>query len=364
MLVCKQWSLITTEFMYRTITLREPHCLQLLKRAVAGNSDVARWIKHLYVYEEDRLNRTAISCENVDKLLIPVIAACNRLKTLSIEQYVFKATSLRLIDAVERSCKRTLTSLNLRVAHMTECSFNINEDMNGAPSSESCSQSSVGSAVATPPTLVFPSLTSLSMRGSCVDLVGHMMAWTMPILTTLTIDFEICRINNDRGISTILGNVGSQLTVLDIQAADINFDFHEILILCPNLETVSFDLAHWKTSSLSSSPKLTRHSSLKTIGLHGLKKFFGLESWSYGDTLVPDVHTTNFDLLLNRDHLPNLQTIKVLDSRVVMAIAKKLITETLRLASEKWKRWEKECEMHSIRLEDCTGRPLGSRYSL
>lgn len=363
MLVCKQWALIASEFLFRTITLREPSRLHILRKLLEDKPDVARKIRQLYIYEEDRVHKTAISDYCVQNQLIPIISRCNRLQVFSIEQYVLKNTSAHLVAALETSCKQTLTSLNLRIAHMAEVVF----DGHDRTSPKSSVLSSAYYSTSTP---VFPKLTNLGIRGMCSDLVGHTMTWTKPQLTTLMIDFEICRINNESGVSTILGGIGDQLKALDIHATDVYFDFNHILDLCPNLEAVFFDLGHWKTapSNKTTTPKLAQYPSLKTVGLHGLRQFLGLDSWGYGETSTTALQFSNIGLLLDKKHFPNLRTVRVLDTGVASVVTVKSSDEVVHpltaMIRDRWQALEKQFKKQAVCLEDCTGRRLDSHHPL
>ena len=151
----------------------------------------------------------------------------------------------------------------------------------------------------------FPKLRRLSMRGFCLDLLKCAMNWNLPNFTHLTVDFEDCHIDKETGISTILDPFGSRLTTLNINAASINFNFHDVLLLCPRLENVSFDLTHWVPNALGNETRslaLGWHPSLKTVGLHGPLKFLYSSDFRINTFTAYDAR---FRLLLDRKHFPN-----------------------------------------------------------
>lgn len=366
MLVCKRWLLITTEFLYHTVVIREPNRLRWLKQSIERRPDVARWIRRIFIYEDDRYNKQSISSDCVEDELVSILQHCKRLQMLSIQQYILNSTSLTLIDTLANHCSESLIALNLRVSQMTPIEFiSTTNETNECATDPTQTSSSADSTANASAAAKFPKLRGLSMRGFCLDLLGCAMTWSIPSLTHLTIDFENCHIDRKAGVSSILGSFGPQLTTLNVNAASINFDFHEILSLCPKLENVSFDLAHWKptfshgpSGSGTRSISLSQYSSLKTLGLHGLLRYLGIEmSWEYGISTSAEMHDTNFNLLLERRHFPNLQTIRLLNPIVTEKVSERHAPRPV-YARERLKKWERQCKEHGVQIEDCTGTQL------
>ena len=181
----------------------------------------------------------------------------------------------------------------------------------------------------------------------------------MPTIQSLTIDFgRVCY--NFPDIVQSLEAHGEKLKYLDLNCLP-SLDVPNILSVCPNLTTFCFGIDWALTGRIVHSP----HSNIENIGLHGGTYAFGVgpaakitaSNYIYC-SMICRLNDANF-AMLNKSAFPALKRVRML-SRDVLEDLNKADGPAKGIGYKRWEMWWDQCTLQGVRLEDCTGRYLGT----
>ena len=207
--------------------------------------------------------------------------------------------------------------------------------------------------------LTLPKLRQLCLRGAITDFVEQIEQWEMPELTDLTLDFKSCQ-HDFPDLLEIISPHGPQLQLLDVNAL-FTFDVPAMLSMCPNLVTFCFNLDWALEGTLVSRP----HPNIQNLGLYGLKHAFGVgfagaaaQVNPFEAVVMRRRNDINFHAI-RKHHFPKLQLVRVLETGVLEDLNRN-DGPAEGVCYERWERWWEQCAMMRVKLEDCTGAPLGT----
>ena len=217
----------------------------------------------------------------------------------------------------------------------------------------------------------FSHLKQLSLRGYIEQVVEHAIGyWHLPGLLSFAVSTG-SSVNDVPDIEGFLAQHGTNLVYLDLDTVE-PLAVPKILDFCPNLLSFAFN-ADWEikpdfsqqTPGSVRSSGITRrpHPTITHIGLHGLSNAF-----------LSDTATARLSSLINRDrrlndqnmaalhrgNFPKLTTIRAVNQRMLMDLNVANGPSQSDGGYERWSRWWDTCTAHGLRLEDCTGQPLGT----
>lgn len=215
--------------------------------------------------------------------------------------------------------------------------------------------------------LKLPYLQQISLRGFVGALLEQLGGWDLPMLRTFGID-NGASMQDYQDIIEFLKHHGANLLLLDLNLKNF-VHIPLVLGLCPNLRTFAFN-ADWRITphdNVASNIVDRPHSHITTIGLHGLAYAFGVGTRylmaTKNNSFEAGYAARSNDLnmgALNKRNFPKLQRIRLLNRNVLEELNKANGPSSQNGGYDRWARWWQVCECAQLRLEDCTGQPLGT----
>ena len=317
--------------------------------------------------------------DNFENALVSIIQHCPNLEIFIVEQPL-KGAFGPVADALKTYSSRRLRTVHWNVTgdalskviwalDSLPCLVSAHIDIETpVPSDQECAM--LGSASDLP--LRLSNLQQLSLRGFITEFLEQSVGWDMPSLRIFSIDSGISQYDTP-DVVTFLTAHGLNLVVLDLNLnVDPPVDVPTILDICPSLTTFTFN-ADWRINPTGANNSITKrpHPHISTIGLHGLSYAFGIpvglfegtassEDWSPLLTHIRRRHNDLNMAALNKVHFPKLQRIRALSQNMLNALNKSDGPSGENGGYDRWSRWSTACERFGIKLEDCTGQPLGT----
>jgi len=207
-----------------------------------------------------------------------------------------------------------------------------------------------------------PNLKTLKLHGHIVDIVEQVFAWTVPLLTSLNLDFRRCTYDFPDVSELLASNgLGHQLRTFDLNSLP-PFDVAAILAACPNLTRFCFNI-DWPLGGTLTLPGHP-HPNIEYIGLYGLNSAFGVgvvsafrEAQPFLTNIIRRQNDLSF-VALNKGNFPALKSVRVISPQLLRDLNRNN-GPAKGEGFTRWERWWSQCTRQGIRLEDCTGGQLG-----
>lgn len=367
MLVCKKWSRVAIDFMYRAVLVSDVAHLSALCRVLDTNSKLGWWTRTIYFYKDARLGAADFMKGVIADCVSSLIRHCPHTQMFMVDPMVGAQVFPAVADAIRTYCSQSLTyarwhlsnqSLALLIPSLQSLQ---NISMLHLRISHAPTQDTVRTSSAIRPRLdvAFPLLEDFGLSGEILDILEEIPSWDLPKLTTFTLDFAN-NVHDFPDVVEIIGSIGLQLEVLNINSIP-TLDVPHILSVCPNLKTFCFNL-DWNLEGY-----LTRlpHKNIERIGLHGLKHAFGVgyaasvAQVNPFEAIIMRRRNDNNFAALTKSNFPKLSVIRML-SPTILRDLNKSNGPSRGVCYERWERFWEQCAEQRIRLEDCAANLLGT----
>ncbi|EIW77427.1 hypothetical protein CONPUDRAFT_168355 [Coniophora puteana RWD-64-598 SS2] len=415
---CKSWHRLGVEFLVRCLFFDNPRKLSNLRSILARDPKLGWWTRRLHVtrfsagagrggsasgmdaFEEPLIDIIA-RCPNIEIFVVDLPMShsfgpiadtlgnfCHKLRT--VHWHVPLAQLPKVIWALESLPQLISVHLDFDGSEILALTRANNGQSRGRSGESSPARSMLSPGNELVPLgaaqdigLTLPSLQQLSLSGHCQAFLEQAAGWSLPMLRSFSFDFKL-HSEDVPDVTVFLQAHGSDLLFLDLNCIP-SLDVRTILDLCPQLHTFGFN-PDWKISS-NPNPTvddeedeeddedddptlpaaLTRrpHPNITNIGLHGLMYAFGVGVAAafasrdpLGSMLTQRANDRNFSAL-TKANFPKLQLIRVLSTSVLEDL-ERADGPGERGGYERWEKWWDKCSRMGVKLEDCTGAPLGT----
>jgi hypothetical protein len=389
MFTCKQWYRVAYHLLFRYLFLSDimrlpPLCLVLDRYAWLG-----WYVKRLHLVRYYSPRRFTVA--HVENMLVTIIQHCPNLQLFTVEWSITSSFPV-IADSLVSYSAKSLRSIQWKIG--LDCLAGLIWALDALPSLVSLSIDFENVSISvTPPdgaseiaedtspllgtashiSLSMDNLQQLTLRGHSQEFVEQAIGWSFSMLQSFTLDFAAHR-NNLPDVEEFLKHHGMQLTFLDLNTIPA-LDLPGILASCPMLTSFSFnpdwrlpfhaDAADGGAATLLRVP----HTRITHLGLHQLLHAFlpspqSTNNNAHGGGALPQVAT----LLLQRTNdltfsqltktlFPALKVVRVLNRTLLAGLERQNGPEDEGYA--RWERWDAQCRLEGVRLEDCTGELFG-----
>lgn len=207
-------------------------------------------------------------------------------------------------------------------------------------------------------------LQQLSVKGHFQDFLEQATGWSMRALRNLALDYGNRR-DELAQVPPFIQRHGPALHFLDINCIPL-LEISKILEACPNLLTFAFN-PDWRimpNDGISSELVRVPHFNVTTIGLHGLYYAFGVghgAAHAEGAPITAQIIRKSNDMnvaALNKLNFPKLECVRILSPIVLKDLERE--NGPSGDGVPRYDNWWNSLSSAGIRLEDCTGAPLGT----
>lgn len=207
-------------------------------------------------------------------------------------------------------------------------------------------------------------LQQLSLKGNFQEFLEQAKGWSLRALQNLSLDYGNRR-EELPDVTSFLQKHGSTLRFLDINCIPM-LEVSKILEACPNLTTFAFN-PDWRimpNDGITSELVRVPHFNITTIGLHGLYYAFGVghgAAHAQGAPITAQIIRKSNDMnvaALNKLNFPKLECVRVLSPVVLKDLERE--NGPMEDGVQRYDNWWNSLSRAGIRLEDCTGAPLGT----
>lgn len=381
MSTCRQWRALGAEFLFRCLHFSDPARLIVLcsilesssAEASTSTSSLGWWTRRIHIARYHPSPSRDATIEDIERALVAIIQHCPNLEIFVIERPMGTAFG-PVADALANHAYRKLHTVqwNLPGEELAKVIWALNSlprlvaahidiETNVESSQELANLGSASNL-----RLMLPCLQQLSLRGYIEELVEQATGWDLPALRSFSVDSGTS-VNDGPDVIEFLRVHGSELALLDLNLSPLT-DIATALDLCPALTTLTFN-ADWRISPHDdTASELTRrpHAHLATVGLHGLAYAFGVgyaAARLAADPFRSGIITRSNDLnvaALNRRNFPQLRRVRALSRNVLSDLNHENGPSLDNGGYDRWNRWWNACAAQQVRLEDCTGQPLGT----
>ena len=360
---CKRWHHIAGEFLFNRIAVFRPSLMHSLCRVLDDEPHLGTYARNIYLG-----GPTIPEAESLE-ILVSIIRHCPNVDTMIITWPLTPAFSAAIADALLSFTSKKIRTLcwNMSSSAQPKVIWALNALRKSltslclefeAPVGENQPLGSAGNL-----NLSLPHLQTLSLRGSFQDFLEQFTDWSLPALHHVTLDFALNR-NDLPDVDEFCKRHGTNLIFLDLNCLQI-LDVAAILDLCPNLTTFSFN-GDWRLPTTDERPtesKLTNspHPNITTIGIHQLLYAFGVGYAAKLDRFKIEYMQRSNDMnfaALTRHNFPGLQCVRVLSRALLRDLESN--DGPSQTGRSRWAGWWDQCAQQGVRLEDCTGEPLGT----
>jgi len=367
MLVCKRWSRVGIDFMYRAVQVSDLAHLRILCAVLDTNSRLGWWTKSIYLYKDARLGAAGFAKEEMGDCISSLIRHCPHTVTFMVDPMVGALVFPVVADAIRTHCSESLTcarwhlsnqsqGLLIPALHSLRNITMLHLQISHAPSQETMKTSS---AIRPRLGVSFPLLEDFSLRGEILDILEEIPSWELPKLTRFTLDFAN-NVHDFPDVVEIITAIGMQLEVLNINSIP-TLNVPHILSACPNLTTFCFNLDWQLEGCLANLP----HKNIEHIGLHGLKHAFGVgyaasvAAVNPFEAIIMRRRNDNNFAALTKSNFPKLSAVRMLSPTILRDLNKE-DGPSKGVCYERWERWWEQCAAQRVRLEDCAANLLGT----
>lgn len=366
MLVCKKWSGVAIDFMYRAILLSDMAHLSALCRVLDSKSKLGWWTRAIYFYKDARLGAADFTKGIMGDCISTLVRHCPHTQMFMVDPMVGAQVFPAVADALRTYCSRDLTYVRWHLSNQSlallipslQSLRNISSlylRISHAPTQDTVRTSS---AIRPRLDVSFPQLEDFSLYGEILDILEEIPSWDMPKLTKFTLDFAN-NVHDFPDVVEIISAFGLQLEVLNINSIP-TLDVPHILSACPNLKTFCFNL-DW---SLEGYLVRLPHTNIERIGLHGLKHAFGVgyaasvAQVNPFEAIIMRRRNDNNFAALTKHNFPKLSVVRMLSPAILRDLNKE-DGPCKGVCYQRWERWWEHCTEQRIRLEDCSANLLG-----
>lgn len=207
-------------------------------------------------------------------------------------------------------------------------------------------------------------LQQLSLRGQFQEFLEQAKGWSLRALQSVAFDYGTRR-EELPDVIAFLQKHGVSLRFLDINCIP-PLDVSRILDACPNLHTFALN-PDWRimpNDGIASELVRVPHFNITMIGLHGLYYAFGVghgAAHAQGAPITAQIIRKSNDMnvaALNKHNFPKLECVRILSSVVLKDLERENGPSGEGL--QRYDNWWNDLSRAGIRLEDCTGAPLGT----
>jgi hypothetical protein len=370
---CKQWRQIGFEGFFRHLYLSHATkvvglCALLDSPSVLDTtSSYGRWTKKIHVGPYIFPGTDSTSVEEYEESIIAVIRHCPKVELFIIERQLGSSFG-PIMDALVLYASGHLHTIQLDIQggfvpkviwglSSLPCiiAAHINIETNVQVPSPL-----IAEEIACPK---LPYLQQIFLRGYVGSLLKQLGGCDLPSLRIFTLEDGI-NSHDSPNIEEFLRHHGSNLVLLDLKTR-ANTKIPLVLDLCPNVESFVFNADTCiEPHDDVTSTIVNRPHQLTTIGLHGLCHSFGvgthyLQTNTFQTTYI--AHSNDLIMgALNKVNFPKLHRIRVVNRSLLEDLNKSNGPSRESGGFQRWSRWLWTCENAQIRLEDCTGQPLGT----
>ncbi|KXN87305.1 hypothetical protein AN958_08969, partial [Leucoagaricus sp. SymC.cos] len=383
---CRKWRGVGSESLFRYLFFDHPSKLLALCRVLQSksaasttiSSSLGWWTRRIHLANRDYCGRITMS--DLENALVLVMKHCPNLEIFIVDSPLgnsfgpvadalahHTAKSLRTVhwqvlsdaDAVAKIIW-ALDSLPCVVAAHIHFTFLSSEDDDDAGSDFGSVR--LGSAANLH--LNLRCLQQLSLKGQFQEFLEQAKGWSLRSLQSLSFDYG-SRLQELPDIITFLQKHGTSLRYLDINCIPM-LDVSKILDACPNLNTFAFN-PDWRimpNDGVASELVRVPHFNITAIGLHGLYYAFGVghgAAHAQGAPITAQIIRKSNDMnvaALNKLNFPKLECVRILSSVVLKDLERE--NGPSGDGIQRYDDWWNTLSRAGIRLEDCTGAPLGT----
>ncbi|KAF9447571.1 hypothetical protein P691DRAFT_731271 [Macrolepiota fuliginosa MF-IS2] len=385
---CRKWRGVGLECLFRYLFFDHPSKLLALCRVLESESAVSTtissslgwWTRRIHLANRDY--RGGVTMSDLEKALLLVMKHCPNLEIFVVD-WPMGSTFGPVADALAHQAARSLRTVHWQVPSDADALAKIIWALDSLPyivaahihftsaSSSPSEDDDVGSdfgsvklGSASNLHLNFRYLQQLSLKGNCQEFLEQAKGWSLRALQNLAFDFGSRR-GEVPDILSFLQIHGSSLRFLDINCIPL-LDVSRILEACPNLVTFAFN-PDWRimpNDGMTSELVRVPHFNITTIGLHNLYYAFGVghgAAHAQGAPITAQIIRKSNDMnvtALNKLNFPKLECVRVLSPVVLKDLERE--NGPSEDCVQRYDNWWNSLSRAGIRLEDCTGSPLGT----
>lgn len=352
-LTCKIWHDIGLEFLYRSVIVTNWQSTNLLYQAFEHHAERAKWLFRLKLYVYDKPE------DGEFKALANVLAQrCTNLHAFTIvtlpEPLFEDHSNSRAFKAI--SSLPSLSYVSLQVDETDCTSVKMTDMLASAGKLSQLFIHGASDSIFYPPPMsttslqpFIPALNSLDLITPSLRFLDSLSCWSMPGLRRLSIFLPYLKDPYPAlkaAIERLLrDSLGVQLEALQVQSfSPTQTDLSTILGYCPNLTSLSAGFAQITPSHASDTTPLR--------GCHHEKlEYLGFTPPDAAQIVLPFISNQNF---------PRLTTLRVLSLTFPHWFVQRGPDAPDPKDVNTWSALRERYREVGIRLEDCTGNPVGT----
>jgi hypothetical protein len=369
MLTCRHWYQLSYYLLFQTIFVSDPADIPAVCIALDRSEGLGWYVQRIHVvrwYEPRGLSLSYLSA-----MLVSIVQQCQNLTLFTVE-WSLSTTFPDVAGSLSMFASRTLRSFNVNITpdHLSrfiwalDCLpelFSVHVEIASAKDTEPL-EITPRLGAASNLSLSLPHLQQFSIRGQSQALVDQACGWSLPALSALTIDFGLYTADMP-DILAFLAAHGQTLLFLDLNTIP-SVDVSAVLARCPFIASFAFN-ADWRLAFHDADPAGSApfvhmpHPHLRHIGLHQLLHAFLPPRGDAARTAVAAVQRTNDATFaqLTRRNFPQLTLVRLLSRPLLAGLERNDGPSEEGMA--RWERWDAQCRLAGVRLEDCTGAMFG-----
>ena len=382
---CRKWRGAGSENLFRYLFFDHPSKLLALCRVLQSKSAVSTtissslgwWTRRIHLANRDY--RGQVTMSDLEKALVFVMRHCPNLEIFIIDPSMGN-TFGSVADALGYHASRSLRTVHWQVPADADALAKVIWALDSLPclvaahihftsitEDEDDAKSDFGSVKlgsASNLHLSLHHLQQLSLRGQFQEFLEQAKGWSLRALQSVAFDYGSRR-EELPDVIAFLQRHGVSLRFLDINCIP-PLDVSRILDACPNLYTFALN-PDWRimpNDGIASELVRVPHFNITTIGLHGLYYAFGVghgAAHAQGAPITAQIIRKSNDMnvaALNKHNFPKLECVRILSSVVLKDLERENGPSGEGL--QRYDNWWNDLSRAGIRLEDCTGAPLGT----
>ncbi|KAF5349226.1 hypothetical protein D9756_009487 [Leucocoprinus leucothites] len=383
---CRKWRGVGRECLFRYLFFDHPSKLLALCRVLQSDSAVSTtissslgwWTRRIHLANRDYRGR--VTMPDLENALVLVMKHCPNLEIFVVDSPLGN-TFGPVADALGYHAARSLRTVHWQVPSDADALAKVIWALDSLPylvaahihftsiasDEDDDTKSDFGSVrlgSASNLHLNLRYLQQLSLQGQFQEFLEQARGWSLKALQSLAFDYGSRR-DELPDVITFLQKHGISLRFLDINCIPL-LDVSKILDACPNLHTFAFN-PDWRimpNDGISSELVRVPHFNISTIGLHGLYYAFGVghgAAHAQGAPITAQIIRKSNDMnvtALNKLNFPKLECVRILSSVVLKDLERE--NGPSGDGIQRYDNWWNTLSRAGIRLEDCTGAPLGT----
>ncbi|KAL9710025.1 hypothetical protein Ac2012v2_007087 [Leucoagaricus gongylophorus] len=379
---CRKWRGAGSESLFHYLFFDHPSKLLALCRVLQTKSTVSTtissslgwWTRRIHLANRDYRGRVTMS--DIESALVFVMKHCPNLEIFIIDSPMGN-TFGPIADVLGYHASRSLRTVHWQVPADASVLAKVIWALDSLPclvvahvhftGDEDDAESDFGSVrlgSASNLYLNFQYLQQLSLQGQFQEFLEQAKGWSFRALQSLTLNYGSRR-KELPDVIAFLQRHGMSLRFLDIDCIP-PLDVSKILDACPNLHTFALN-PDWRimpNDGIVSELVRVPHLNITMIGLHGLYYAFGVgygAAHGQGASITAQIIRKSNDMnvaALNKHNFPKLECVRILSSVVLKDLERE--NGPSGEGVQRYDNWWNNLSRAGIRLEDCTGAPLGT----